>query len=92
MKIKLSKRIISALLTFIMIAGMLPTSVPTVHAGHNCSECGEWIDGSPYCSECYACDECVDLCLECGKCTGCTGRTAARNCSVFSTTGGTTDS
>lgn len=81
MKIKLSKRIISALLTLIMIAGTLPTSVPTVHAGHTCGECGEWIDGSPYCSECYACDECVELCLECGKCTGCTGSDICEGCS-----------
>ena len=80
MKRKVSKQFLSALLTFVMIVGLIPASVLTVHAGHTCPECQEWIDGSPYCSECYACDECVEMCYQCGKCTGCTGSDICDGC------------
>ena len=80
MKRKVSKQFLSALLTFMMIVGLIPASVLTVHAGHTCPECQEWIDGSPYCSECYACDECVEMCYQCGKCTGCTGSDICDGC------------
>ncbi len=71
MKTKSFKRFLSAILTLIMIIGSMPLSLFTVHAGHICPGCDDWIDGSPYCDECYQCDSCVGLCLECGKCNEC---------------------
>jgi len=81
MKTGVSKRILSALLTLVVLVGLIPVSALPVLAGHSCPDCQEWIDGSPYCEECYACDECVDLCIECGKCTGCTGSEICDGCS-----------
>lgn len=80
MKHKVSKQILSTLLALVMVIGLIPASVLTVHAAHTCPECQEWIDGSPYCSECYACDECVEMCYQCGKCTGCTGSDICDGC------------
>ncbi len=81
MKSKNLKRILSALLTLVMIVGAIPSSVITVFAGHTCPDCNDWIDGSPYCEECYKCDACVDLCIECGKCTDCSGSEICDGCS-----------
>jgi len=81
MKKKTMKGLFSALFTLAVLVGMMTAMTFAVLAGHTCSECGEWIDGSPYCSECYACEECIELCLECGKCTGCTGADICTGCS-----------
>ena len=64
MKHTATKRILSMLLTVVMVMGLIPSAMIPAHAGHTCSECQEWIDGSPYCSEFYACEECVELCIE----------------------------
>lgn len=53
--------------------GLIPATTLTVHAGHRCENCDEWIDGSPYCEQCYECAECCELCLECGVCSDCSG-------------------
>ena len=81
MKHKTSKRISSVLLVLVMLIGMLPMTTVEVRAGHTCSDCQDWIDGSPYCSECYKCDACVDLCIECGVCTDCSGSEICDGCS-----------
>ena len=81
MKRKVSKQFLSALLAFVMIAGLIPASTLTAFAAHRCPDCEDWIDGSPYCSECYKCDACVDLCIECGVCTECSGSEICSGCS-----------
>ena len=67
----------------VMVIGMIPPSVLTVHAAHRCPECEDWIDGSPYCSECYVCDACHKLCIECGVCEDCSGNEICDGCSDF---------
>ena len=62
------RKLLSMLLTLVMLFGMIPLSALTVYAGHTCDGCGDWIDGEPYCSECYQCMDCNYLCLECGVC------------------------
>ena len=64
MKHKVAKQCLSALLAFVMIVGLIPSSVLTVYAAHTCPECQEWIDGSPYCSECFALTD-EELCPIC---------------------------
>ena len=71
MKYKHLKQLLSSLLAFVMVIGLIPASTLTVFAAHKCPDCEDLIDGSPYCSECYKCDACVALCIECGVCTDC---------------------
>lgn len=81
MRIKKTERAISLLLAIIMLLGMIPMSALPVSAAHRCPDCGDLIDGSPYCDECYRCDVCIDLCLECGTCTECSGSEICEGCS-----------
>ena len=73
MKRSFSRRMLGVLLALVMVIGMIPATTLTVHAGHRCPDCDDWIDGSPYCEDCYECAECCKLCLECGKCSDCSG-------------------
>ncbi len=81
MKHQTSRKWISILLIAVLFISMVPAAMPIAHAGHTCPDCGEWIDGSPYCEDCYKCTECCALCLECGKCAECSGWEICEDCS-----------
>ncbi len=74
MKRSFSRRMLGVLLALVMVIGMIPATTLTVHAGHVCPICDEWIDGEPYCEYCYECADCCDgFCFECGICSDCSG-------------------
>ena len=64
------KRIIGVVLCLAVFLSLFPL---TVSASHTCPDCGELIDGDPYCSDCYRGLCCVPVCEKCGLCDECAG-------------------